>query len=123
MTTTSMTSSPSRTPEPYWYLATVYSRHPKGLDVAFQEACRVTADLMRLGLNVVSPIAHSHPISRFVGKENDTWDFWKKQDQPLMDHACGIIVVRMEGWQESVGIRYELEEFRKAGKPILYVDP
>jgi hypothetical protein len=107
----------------YFYVATCYTQHPKGQQAAFEDACMITATLMKMGLKVFSPISHSHPIADTGDIDKLDWGFWKEQCQPMIDQACGIIVARMPGWEQSVGITYEIGEFEKAGKMILYFDP
>jgi hypothetical protein len=109
--------------KPYIYLATVYTSHPQGLNAAFLEACKVTAKFMKLGIPVVSPIAHSHPVAVHGGLDQVDHDFWMDADRPLMDNASALMVVRMQNWGESKGIRREIEVFKEAGKPIFFVDP
>ena len=41
----------------------------------------------------------------------------------MMDAAEAIVVALMFGWQNSTGVAYEIAEFKKAGKPIFYLDP
>ena len=43
------------------YLATPYSKYPAGLQQAFVDAAKLAALLLRSGMNVYSPIAHTHP--------------------------------------------------------------
>jgi hypothetical protein len=107
----------------FYYLATPYSKYPGGLEEAFKLACRATADLIRAGIRVYSPIAHTHPVA--IHGEIDPYDhgIWLPADAPFMHHACGMIVLRAESWEKSYGIKCEIEEFTKAGKPIIYMDP
>jgi hypothetical protein len=107
----------------YWYLASPYSKYPGGLDEAFKEVCRAAASLIRAGVRVYSPIAHTHPIA--IHGNIDPYDhgIWLPADEPFMKKASGLIVLRAESWEKSYGISVEIEEFRKAGKPIVYMDP
>lgn len=103
----------------FYYVATPYSKYEGGLDAAFREACRVTAELVRRGLKVYSPIAHTHPIA-YAGKI-DPLDhkIWLPLDEPLMRAAEGLYVVEMPGWEESYGIAHEVEVFKGQGKPVV----
>jgi len=105
----------------YWYLATPYSKHPGGLDMAFRHACVAAAHCIRLGRRVYCPIAHSHPIAIHGVIDPYDHDIWLPQDQPFMDGADGIIIVQMPGWEESHGISVEIEVFSRAGKPVEYM--
>ena len=46
-----------------WYLASPYSLYAQGTETAFKEACRAAAELIRRGIVVFCPIAHSHVIA------------------------------------------------------------
>lgn len=43
-------------------------------------------------------------------------------DEPLMNAAYGIIVVKMPGWRKSKSIAFEIDTFKRAGKPVLYME-
>lgn len=106
----------------FFYLATPYSKYPGGIDAAFEEACKATASLIRKGLRVYSPIAHTHPVAKYGGIDPYSHDIWLPADKPFMDAACGLIVCKMSGWQESRGLLHEVEVFTIANKPVLYME-
>lgn len=106
----------------FWYLATPYSKHPRGHEAAFAEAIEAAAICIRGGVMVVSPIAHSHPIA-VRGAIGGHYDAWRELDEALIDASNGIIVVEMDGWQESEGIAFELERAAALGIPVLYMSP
>jgi hypothetical protein len=107
----------------FYYLATVYSKHPDGLEAAFAEAAKEAARFLLAGIPVFCPIAMSHPIAVHGGLGATDHEFWMKADRPFMQAAKGLIVCRMPGWEESRGIAEEIEAFRAAGKPVLFYDP
>jgi hypothetical protein len=39
-----------------------------------------------------------------------------------VDEAKGLVVVKMESWEQSRGVAEEIRKFREQGKPILYMD-
>lgn len=47
----------------FYYLATPYSRYAAGIEAAFQAASEQAAILVRHGIPVFCPIAHTHPIA------------------------------------------------------------
>lgn len=102
------------------YLGSPYSKQTI-LDEAAYIAERAAARLMAKGMVVYSPIAHGHAIA---GHGLPTgWDFWKAQCQPFIDAADSMIVLMMDGWEDSVGLTYEIEEFARQGKMVSYVEP
>ena len=107
----------------FYYLATPYSKYPGGIERAFVDACRNAAVLVRAGVPVFSPIAHTHPVA--MHGEIDPMDLsvWLEADRTFMDASKGIIVCMMKGWEVSEGIKHEIEYFRKSGKPIINMWP
>lgn len=105
------------------YLATPYSKYKPGIELAFQHASALAAALLKLGVKVYSPIAHTHPLAIYGNIDPLDHSIWIPFDEAMMK-ACGALVVaRMEGWQESRGIAHEIKFFKKRGKPVFYMDP
>jgi hypothetical protein len=104
------------------YLAQPYSdRDPAVREHRFREACRVTAALVHAGHVVFSPVVHSH----FLAEHGlpSTWAFWRKQDEVFLERADSLVVLMLPGWQESVGVRGEIEIARELAKPTVYLEP
>ena len=108
---------------PLLYLATPYSLYPMGYIVAYYDACRLAAELIKRGLNIFSPIAHSHAICDHGHMPHLDHDLWMKADRAFMDKCDAILVGRLPGWDHSVGVAKELAVFKTAGKPIYHLDP
>lgn len=104
----------------YWYLATPYTKYPKGHQAAADDACKIAAALMKRGIIIFCPIAHSHSIA-LHGLDNVDAAMWEAFDKPLLDACCGVIVAEMYGWKESYGVQHEISEAVKAGKPVMYL--
>jgi hypothetical protein len=107
----------------FFYLATPYSKYPHGLDVAFQHAAEQAGLFVRNGHAVYSPIVHTHPIAIAAGINPLDHELWLDFDRPMMLAAIGLVVCRMEGWTDSVGIRFEIQAFEKMQKPVYYMTP
>lgn len=103
---------------PYWYLATPYRGHSHGFDAAAAEAAVWAAWLIDSGVDVYSPIVHSHPIAQYVTMAPPENDFWLARQVPFMVPAAGLLVAHIAGWERSTGIAWEREWFKAAGKPI-----
>lgn len=111
-----------------WYLATVYTKHPGGLEKAYTDANEAAAHVIQnLGARIFCPIGHSHSLCAIYGTkgglngETDA-EFWKWFDAPFLEKSDGLIVVMMPGWKQSYGIDHEIDVMSKAGKPILFLD-
>lgn len=111
-------------PDPLCYLATPYSKYEGGdLDLAFRDAARLAAELLKVGIKVYSPIAHTHPLAVYGDVDPMDHDIWLPFDEAMMKASDVLIVAHMNGWQESRGIAHEIEFFDKADKPIFDLDP
>ena len=107
----------------YHYLASPYSKYRDGIEEAYREVCRQVAVLLRAGIPVLSPIAATHGVAIHGGIDPLAHDIWLPADRPLMEAACGLIVCKLNGWDRSFGVAHEIEVFRKASKPIVYMEP
>lgn len=90
------------------YLASPYS-HPDPLvrEERFRLACKAAAMLMARGEIVFCPIAHSHPIEVEM-PDCHGHEFWLRQDQPFLAGASKIVLLKIDGWDASKGVAYEL---------------
>lgn len=108
----------------YWYLATPYSRYPDGHEAAFSVAVANTAELIKNGVTVFCPIAHTHPIVAHPNNDlKSCWDTWKRFDMIMIKKSVGLIVCKLKSWEDSVGVKEEIEYARSINKPIVYMDP
>ena len=105
------------------YVATPYSKYKDGIERAFIEAAQITAKLIASGIHAYSPICHTHPVAVYGNMDPLDHGIWLKFDQAMMNAASSLIVVKMDGWEDSIGIKHEIEEFSRSGKPISYLDP
>lgn len=103
------------------YLASPYSHVSRGMrEWRFRVASAAASHLMAQGVGVFSPIAHTHPIAEFGLPKG--WEFWEQYDRLMLDKCDRMIVLTMEGWKESKGVRAEIEIMLEAGKPVEYLD-
>jgi hypothetical protein len=105
------------------YVGTPYTKYHGGIHAAFVDACRLTARLLRAGLRVYSPIAHTHPIA--IHGEIDPLDLsvWLPFDAAIMGKSDAMIVGMLPGWDKSTGVQHEVDEFTSAFKPVFDMNP
>lgn len=108
----------------YAYLASPYTHpDPAIREQRYHAACHAAAALMKRGECVLSPIAHSHPIEVIgIGRQMNG-QFWKRQDIPLIRHAGRVVVLCLEGWEESAGIAWEIELAHSLHIPVTFLLP
>jgi hypothetical protein len=110
-------------PRPLLYLATPYSKYPGGLDAAFRHASNLAARLVASGAAVYSPIAHCHPLALYGGLDPLDYKIWLPYQEVMMAASNGLLIAKMTGWGDSLGIHHEIDRFVTAGKRMHFVDP
>jgi hypothetical protein len=50
------------------------------------------------------------------------YDYWKSRDRLLVSRCDGIMVAKMDGWKESIGVQDEIQCARELGLPVYYID-
>jgi nucleoside 2-deoxyribosyltransferase len=105
------------------FLASPYSRYADGIGQAFIDAARLAARLIKSGVNVFSPIVHSHPIAYWGNLDAHNQQLWRDLNAAMVDKCDVLIVAHLDGWEQSSGIAHEIECFAAAGKPIFDLDP
>lgn len=106
----------------YWYLATPYSKHPNGITEAFKQASSAAGNLLKRGVHVYCPIAHTHPIALYGGLDPFDHGIFLPFDEKMMHAAHGILVVKMPGYFESAGIAFEVGWFESRRKPVVMLE-
>jgi hypothetical protein len=104
------------------YLAVPYEHEdPKVMEERFRTVSRAAARLIREGVLVLCPISHSHPI-KVEGKLPSGWDHWHKLDTAFMSVCKRMLVLKLPGWKESVGVAGEIEYAKKHDMPVGYLE-
>ena len=108
------------------YLASPYSHPDRAVRKArYLAAVQAAGKLMkeRPGCAVFSPIAHSHMIAEMTDLPGG-FDFWQGQDMPFLDiWATRLAVLKLDGWQESRGVKAEIARAEARGLPVEYLEP
>ena len=102
------------------YLASPYSHpDPAVREQRFRAACRATAAQLRAGAVVFSPIVHSHPLVEF-GLPT-AWSAWERIDRVYLERCDEVVVLMLDGWEESAGVRAEVGIARGLGKAVRFL--
>lgn len=100
------------------YLAAPYTHKDANVrTVRFHSVNHAAAYLIKLGLHVFSPVSHTHPIA-VQGDLPRGWDYWQAFDERMIQACDLLIVLTLDGWQQSIGIRYEIAIARDYNLPI-----
>ena len=67
----------------------------------------------------ITPIVHSHPLVAFALPTG--WDFWEPIDRAYLARCDEVVVLTLDGWKESTGVRAEIALARELGKPVRFL--
>jgi len=85
-------------------------------------------ELMLEGYNVFSPLTHSCPIAEALDPDEHFpdgdygHDFWLNQDESFIEWCDELWVLRLEGWLQSDGVRWEQDKAHEIGKKVRLID-
>ncbi|MEM7504885.1 MAG: DUF1937 family protein [Pseudomonadota bacterium] len=86
-------------------------------------AARATAHFIARGHQVISPIAHGHAVSLEDIEELITADQWYDYGFRLLEQCNELWVLRLSGWQHSIGVQAEIKLAADKGLPRKDIDP
>jgi len=102
------------------YMPSPYSHQHKHIEKSrFELASYATATLISRGIKVFSPIAYSHPLA-IQYKLGLDFEYWQKLNESWIDWADCLLVLMLEGWEQSRGILSEVNYAIDAGKMVYY---
>lgn len=106
------------TNRPFIYLAGPYSHpDPEVRHFRFIELNKAAGQLMSQGLMVLSPISHSHPIVQ-CGTLPSDWGYWETFSRSCMSVCHKMVILCMNGWQDSTGVTAEMAIAKEMGMPV-----
>lgn len=101
------------------YVSCAFGENDPGIrKLRIDSAAYFCAEKMREGTVVFCPLIHNYYILKHglpVG-----WDYWEKFNKELLLRADRLYVLKLEGWEKSIGVPAEIALARKYGVPIEY---
>lgn len=105
------------------YLASPYSNpHQSVKIVRYQMARLACLEFMRRGQTVFSPIVYGHQFHMLDGTPGDM-HYWKEFNLRMIRASSEMQVLKLDGWEASAGVKFEIEYSRVCGMPLSYVEP
>lgn len=105
------------------YLASPYS-HCNSLvrEKRTRSAARIAGILFDRGEFVIPAIPLGHEMASWTKEKGDDWKTWAEFDKELIRRCDGVIVLCIDGWRESIGVKAEIKFAKSIGKPVRYID-
>ena len=82
----------------------------------------IWADMCNECRIVYAPISNGHHVAKKYGLPRD-WEFWKKLDEQFVRASKKVLIVALEGWENSTGVMAEKGIAEDAGIPVELIDP
>jgi hypothetical protein len=103
------------------YLACPYTHAEEHMhQQRYEQVTAVAAELMRRGHVIYSPITSMHYLARKL-KANEI--DWLQHDLAILARCDKLIVLQLDGWRDSVGLKREIEFATEKNIPITYIWP
>lgn len=101
------------------YIGSPYTHEdPRIMELRYQKVLKVTANLLKEGFHVVSPIVHCHPLSvQFTLPPN--FDFWREYNLNLLSKCDILLVINTDGYLYSKGLKGECDFAKSQGIKII----
>ena len=104
------------------YLASPYTNPDDAIrEKNYKMVSEISASLTSQGLVVFSPISYGHNLLRFKNMPND-WEFWFNFCVTFLLKCDKLVVCKMPGWEQSIGVQEEIEIASKHCIPIEFID-
>jgi hypothetical protein len=104
------------------YLASPYSHTDRLImKTRFLLAQQATAAMLSRREFVYSPIVHCHELTSQYSLPTD-FDFWKAYNFDMLRRADKFVVLKIDGWEESKGVKAEAELAMLLDLPRGFID-
>ena len=92
-------------------------------DERYDKVTAVAARLMAEGQFIYSPITSMHHLSKtHIDILPNGCDFWLQHDLAILARCDKLIVLLLEGWEHSNGLRREIEFAAENNIPVEYME-
>lgn len=104
------------------YLGCPYTHDdPDVREKRFLQVSKFAATLLQKSYLVFSPISHSHQICVEADLPIE-FEYWKELDNSFIEWCDIMVVLKLDGWEDSNGLKEEIALAEFMGKEIKYVD-
>lgn len=105
------------------YLGQPYSHPDKAVQEArYEAALAACAACFHRGIAVFSPIAHWHPVAKHHSLPTNAEPF-ELINHHMISLANQVLVLGLDGWEKSAGLREEVFVAHKLFKPLFFALP
>ena len=105
------------------YLASPYS-HPDPFvrEQRYLMAAKALSELLAAECWAYSPIVHCHELAKIVDLPTHS-AFWRRYDFHMLSLSTELLVLMLEGWKTSEGVREEIAEAARLNITVTALQP
>lgn len=110
------------------YFASPYTSDDLDIEkVRYMNVCLKMAELINKGYAIFSPIAMYHGVSVYGNLNKDysnlskDFETWKRINHYFLSLCNELWILMLEGWEDSEGIKQEIEWAKELQLPIHYI--
>lgn len=105
------------------YVASPYTHPDQAIEaIRFAQVSRHTYKLLLAGHVAFSPIVYGHHFRSTYKYAGDS-DTWLAFNMKMLEASNQLQVLRLPGWNISIGVAREMVKARELGLPIDFADP
>ena len=99
------------------YIGSPYTANP---ELNYRWNLELTGLLMKENRRRIyyNPICYGHQFKDVVGIDFKAW-YWHNLD--FMKISDSMLVLCLDGWEDSAGLQYEIDYFKSMNKPVTYM--
>lgn len=104
------------------YLSSPYSHDdPTIVEKRVDLTIKACAYLLTKGYNTFSPIIQGHYILKVCPEVAGDWGFWQNFCRSYIDKSETMVVLKIDGWDKSIGVSQEMLYARLNNITIIYL--
>lgn len=108
---------------PFIYLASPYSHPDPDIRLTrYRQTMSVVAEKLNQRVWLYSPIVHCHELSLYHKLPYD-FNFWRGYNEAMIESAAAVAVLKLSGWEDSVGVKGEVRFANAIDKAVEYWEP
>ena len=104
------------------YLASPYTHeNPIIMEHRYKYMLQVCAYFANNKICVYSPIVHWHPVAKLHSLPKE-FEFWQEFDRQFLDSCDEMLIIPLQGWEDSKGINAEVDYCEEQDIPFRLMD-
>jgi hypothetical protein len=71
----------------------------------------------------IAPMVQDYQLLPYMPRTEATWDAWGKHCRTIIERCDEVWVMKLDGWDTSVGVAGEISHAIEYAVPVVYIEP